>query len=89
MHALLVGPHLYEPSTSGHLLNSLRPYWAPGPVWMHWDRRDISMRMVKFQNEQVFDENVYFSLEIGAPSVTHLIVAPLIHEDRSRLVSTR
>ena len=63
--------------------------WAPGPVWMCRDRRDIAGRALKARFGRVFVEKVDFSLKSRSPSATYPFFGPLIHEYLFMSASTR
>ena len=56
------------------------PDWAPGPVQMCRDRRDIPGRALKVGFGRAFVENVNFSSKFRCPSATYPFFGPLIHE---------
>ena len=51
--------------------NFLALDWAPGPVQMCRDRRDIVGRALKAGFGRIFVEKVYFSSKFGSPSATY------------------
>ena len=69
--------------------NFLVPDWAPGPVQMCRDRRDIPGRALKVGFGRVFVEKVDFSSKFRSPSATYPFFGPLIHEYLSMNASTR
>ena len=69
--------------------NFLVPDWAPGPVQMRRDRRDIAGRALKAGFGRIFVEKRYYSSKFGSPSVTYPFFGPLIHEYLSMNASTR
>ena len=69
--------------------NFLAQEWAPGPVQMRQDRRDIPGRALKVGFGRIFVEKVDFSSKSGSPSATYPFLGPLIHEYLSMSASTR
>ena len=69
--------------------NFLAPGWAPGPVQMCRDRRDIAGHALKAGFGRDFVEKVDFSSKIRSPSATYPFFGPLIHEYLSMNASTR
>ena len=69
--------------------NFLNQDWAPGPIRMCRDRRDIAGRVLKVRFGRVFFEKVYFSFKFGSPSATYPFLGPLLLGDCSRNASTR
>ena len=57
-------------------LHILDPDWAPGPVQMCRDRRDIAGRALKVILGYVFVEEVDFSRRFGSTNATYSFLGP-------------
>ena len=80
---------LMQTQAFSFLSTFLVPDWAPGPVQMCRDRRDIGGCMLKVGLGRAFVENVYFFGKFRSPSATYPFFRPWLHEYLFMNVSTR
>ena len=80
---------LTKPASFYLLAHLIDPDWAPGPVQMCRDRRDVAGRVLKVRFGCVFVGKVSFLVKFGSPSATYPFLGPLILEDCFRNASTR
>ena len=71
----------YKPGHFQVFSNFLVSDWAPGPVQMCRDRRDIAGHALKVGFGRVFAEKVDFLSKFRFPSATYPFFGPLIHEE--------
>ena len=81
--------HVSQTRAFSIFLNCLVPDWAPGPVRMCRNRRDIAGRALKARFGRVVVEKIDFSFKSGSPSATYPFWGPSLLEDCFRIASTR